>query len=137
MPLSGNPEKRAKQLKNLIPFDGKNMPNPCGRPKGIVSYIKEKTNNLKKAIDLHVRILEGKTFKGTNPFGNSINVIPTIAMRADSASWLYEKAVGNRPPADDGTNYDLRTILLMELTKKPHETEYIEADTFQQSVETE
>lgn len=103
----------AAGIKNLEPYKFRKgvSGNPGGRAKGIVSYIKSKTNNLKETVDFMVDVMKGEKISG-------LNRRPALFYRMDAAKWLFEKAVGKTLFEEaNEAGYDLRGMLLLELSK--------------------
>lgn len=87
---------------------------PEGRPKGLVAYLKSKTNNAFEAADLVIKVMRGETLPG-------LNQPPGYFYRIDAAKYIIERSWGSKAPLitdspEDG-QYDIHQILLVHLQR--------------------
>ena len=59
--------------------------NPGGRPRGLASYVREKTCDGTEIVDLMVSVMRGETVDGAKP---------RLRDRMDAATWLSDRGFG-------------------------------------------
>lgn len=113
----------AKKTGNYIPktdhlkpyqFKEGNKANPAGRPKAVINYLREQTDNTKELIDTALKIVRGQKIPGAFGFPSYRDIRETV-------QWLFEQAWGKAPvlttDLQDG-EYDIHQILLVHLQKQ-------------------
>jgi hypothetical protein len=106
------------------PFQkGGPSPNPGGRPRGFVAYVKEQTQDGKEMVDLMVSVMRGEpqpTVLKTSPTGEETVVlkIPSIETRMLASGWLADRAFGKPAQKLEG---EIRAPLAIIHRTPPHD----------------